>query len=292
MVLALLRLQAMTGLLQAPEVQANEMTVAPSIVQSPRPAESTAEGGAPTVLLSNQPAQVQVNTPAVQLVIDDSGMVDRDQFLAEVDQLIVMLDTRKGELEAQIDELSLSLLDGNRYQHLGTGVSAESSLGEAVAAVLASSPVTASVVSAGPQPAPMSPAAIASSVELVLASGLADLDAPNRDLQSKIEELEATEREYHSTLESERSELARLEQRREIALATLRTVTSKVDELRVARAATGTVVKPIGESVASEVPVQGFSLVFAVGLALFVGFFLALIYVAWAELQRMSRAAE
>jgi hypothetical protein len=86
--------------------------------------------------------------------------------------------------------------------------------------------------------------------------------------------------------------LARLEQRREIALATLRTVTSKVDELRVARAATGTVVKPIGESVASEVPVQGFSLVFAVGLALFVGFFLALIYVAWAELQRMSRAAE
>lgn len=292
MVLALLRLQSMTSVLDVPENQANDLGATAIDVQSAQPAGDATTVVVPGVLQANLPVQVQVNTPALQLTIDDSGTVSRDQFIGELDQLIEMLRGRKTELETQIGELSQSLLDGNRYQFLGETIAEDSSLSLAVSAITASDQTTASVVSAAPRPELVDATAMASSIETVLASGLAEVEIPNDNVQSHIEQLETTEREYRSTLEGERAELARLEQRRDIALETLRTITSKADELRVSRAAAGTVVKPVGEAVANDVPVEGFSLPFVIALSLFASFIVALLYVAWTELQRISSAAK
>lgn len=292
MVLTLLRLQAFTGVLDDAQTESMHVENAPEAETTTEVSTDQRVAAAPGVLQTSQPVQVQVSSPALQVLIEDGGALSREIFVGELDRLIETLTARRGELETSIAELSAEILSGERYAFLGESVPAESALRQAAAAIevdtAAGAPVTDTVVSA---PASSSAASSAASgdvlalANLVGLQGLTSSDYGGAALRDEIKALEESERALRSQLEAHNAEKARLEQQRDIALETLGTVTNKVAELSVARAVASTLVRQVGSAVAATQPVEAIALSLVLVFALMVGLFAALVYVVWAELR-------
>ena len=97
-------------------------------------------------------------------------------------------------------------------------------------------------------------------------------------LSGATEQIENEIRELKSQLETEQAKQKELNQQRDLAWSTFTTISNKVAELRLSRAAAGSEVRFAAAAVAPQDPVDGPSLVLAVAAGGILGLFLATVY--------------
>ncbi len=231
-------------------------------------------GGLPSdaspMVATNQPVQVLVGGTPLQIQLNADGMLPKEELLADIDALVTALQTRKDELEGQITTLSEQLLTAHGDARAGDAASLESALmGAATSspgALDAQALLTATAVSA--------PAiSIEPLVDLFQPENIEALVAMQNDgrLTSALATLEDQVRAVKADLEGERARLLQLTQQRDLAWETYSTVSSKVAELALMRAAAGSEVRFAAPGVAPSLPVPGVSLSLTVAMAGVVG---------------------
>lgn len=292
LVLEYLKLQALTQLTDPVEPPTQQVTSATDLtVQGELPPgqmeNQQLQSVAPTVFGTTQPVQVYTAANPVQVQLDARSAVDKELLLAEVDALIATLDARSAELEQQIAEQSTRLLDADRYGDVGAVTISGEELGAAVLSQyesLLAQGILSPTLALQSMPAPDESAATAGfemDAELQALAGAVGDPA----FQEVLAPLEAQLRERRTEYESLRARQGQLAQMRDLAFETYKTVTSKVAELSVARAAAGSEVRFVAPAVPPAEPVPGLSLIFTLAIGAVAGLLLAALYLLVAELR-------
>ncbi len=231
-----------------------------------------------------QPVQVQLDLPdasPLQLQLNANAKISKTDALVDIDSLIAVLEGRVTSLNAQISSLSDRLLKGDNYTYLQPQLPSDSGLAEAIQAqngVLLSEVSTTARV-------PISDSTSHIIAQLLPALSLPELqDASSLygtndvSLSGATEQIENEIRELKSQLETEQAKQKELNQQRDLAWSTFTTISNKVAELRLSRAAAGSEVRFAAAAVAPQDPVDGPSLILAVAAGGILGLFLATLY--------------
>jgi len=248
LVAELLKLQALTQVLDAPSRMSPASTqLAPA---QPASAQQTVPG----------PVEVQLNTTPLQIQLDANAAVSQAELLADIDALVQALQRRRAELEQEIAAPGEQLLNADKVAYLGQAARGDNASTPGQKATLSSQPET------------QSNAVGASSVpSTTVGSGL--LDSTVRGLEDEVRRLKAQ-------LETENARYDQLVQARNLARDTLKTVSSKMAELTIARAAAGSEVR-LGAPAVPPVRPEGTDAVKAVVMGgvvgLLIGVFIALV---------------
>jgi uncharacterized protein involved in exopolysaccharide biosynthesis len=234
-------------------------------------------------------------------VTDNAPVLTQAEMLADLNSLIGVLDKRRQDLETQIATLSNQLLSGSNYNALGKTIPINSKLAQSVQQQYAkladpswSSMLTATVGT------PISstlgqPLAANQSIEqlgqqwaadLLQLKGLANIPASNADggsVAQTITQLEKDKLFLKSQLEAERARQLRLTQQRDLNWDTFKTLSNKVAELGLARAANSSEVRFASPAIPPVEPVARVSLLLVVAGAAALGLLLAVIIAFMAE---------
>jgi uncharacterized protein involved in exopolysaccharide biosynthesis len=278
LVAQVLKLQALTQMTDPPPTPQvnirNNVQLPPSSQQQP----------AQQVIETSQPLQVG-NTP-LQIQLNADAVFTRDELLTDIDALVSVLATRRSELEQQIATLSEQMLGGDQYANLNQTVQPGSALAQAITAQQASiSGQTAltqtQLVGALGSASALPGAPVAELFQTDELRALAEAQSQDDALSGTMTELEADVRSLKADLETERARQLQLTQQRDLSWEAYRTLSSKVAELALTRAAAGSEVRFAAPGVAPADPMAGVSLSLAVALAgvvgLMIGVFVAFI---------------
>jgi capsular polysaccharide biosynthesis protein len=270
--LRLLKLQAFSDVLE--RTPQPLPTVEPAVNNLPR--------ANPPPPAQPMPVQVQVDGSPLQLQLSAEGSLSKSAALAEIDALLATLTEQLQVVNTQIEDLSARQLSGDGYRYLQNEASPESALAQAideqnsVVKALAANPPAASVVGSGL----ISNSQVSNLLNLRELQEISDLSArENSALKGLISQLEEDLRNLKSQLEAQRARQQQLAQERDLAWSTFTTVSNKVAELKLAKAAAGSEVRFAGSAVPPLDPVEGPSLLLAVVGGGFIGGIVALFYV-------------
>lgn len=232
---------------------------------------------------------------------DNAPTLTQAQMLADLNALIEVLGKRRQDLETQITTLSNQLLSGGNYNALGKTIPVDSKLAQSVQQQYAklteptwSSMVTATVGAPISSTVSQSLAASQSieqlgqqwAAELLQLKGLADVPAGSAESGSvaqTITQLEKAKLALKSQLEAEKARELRLTEQRDLNRDTFKTLSSKVAELSIARAANGSEVRFASPAIPPVEPMARMSLLLVVAAAAVVGLMLAVIIAFMAE---------
>ncbi|MCX6050304.1 MAG: Wzz/FepE/Etk N-terminal domain-containing protein [Chloroflexi bacterium] len=249
---------------------------------------------------------VDANNVRLQLQIgDNTPTLTQEEMLGDLNSLISVLDSRRTDLESKIATLSDKLLAGSNYSALGKTIPLDSKLVQSVQAQYQqlsqpswSSPLTATLAAlAATTVSPTLGQALPAGQtldqlgeqwarELLQLKGLANLPT-NKDVDGSvaqtISQLETQNLALKAQLEAERSRQLRLTHERDLNWDTLKTLSSKVAELNLARAANSSEVRLAASAVPPVDPLKRLSLTLAVAAAGVVGLFLGIIITLFGE---------
>jgi capsular polysaccharide biosynthesis protein len=167
------------------------------------------------------PVQVQVDATPLQIQLDADSALSRDELLADIDALVKALGEQRGELELQIAAPGELLANADKSAYLGH------------AARGADAPTEQASLSGQSNSEANAAGATSASIAIV---GPDLLDSTVYDLEQAIRSLRAQ-------LETEGARYRQLVQARDTTWDTLKTMSSKVTELALARAAGGSEVR-------------------------------------------------
>lgn len=270
LVAQVLKLQALTQMTDPqPALQGEvrqDVQLPPSSQQQP----------AQQVIETNPPLQVQVGGTPLQIQLDASSALTKDELLTDIDALVSALVARRSELEKQIATLSEQMIGGDQYANLNQAVQPDSALAQAITAQQASiSGRTAltqtQLVGALGSASALPGAPVAELFQTDELRALAEAQSQDDALSGTMTELEADVRSLKADLETERARQLQLTQQRDLSWEAYRTLSSKVAELALTRAAAGSEVRFAAPGVAPADPMAGVSLSLAVALAGVVG---------------------
>lgn len=268
LVAQVLKLQALTQMTDPqPALQGEvrkDVQLPPSSQQQP----------AQRVIETSQP--VQVGSTPLQIQLNADAVFTRDELLTDIDALVSALIARRSELEKQIATLSEQMLGGDQYTNLNQAVQPNSALAQAITAQQASiSGQTAltqtQLVGALGSASALPGAPVAELFQTDELRALAEAQSQDDALSGTMTELEADVRSLKADLETERARQLQLTQQRDLSWEAYRTLSSKVAELALTRAAAGSEVRFAAPGVAPADPMAGTSLSLAVALAGVVG---------------------
>ncbi len=259
----------------------------------------------PTKQSTTQPL-VDTNNLRLQLQIGDSTpAVTQEEMLSDLNSFVSVLDKRRQDLETQITGLSNQLLAGSNYATLGKTIPLDSKLVRSVQAQYAklsqpswSSPLTSTL-------SPIATSALSPTLsqalpagqsldqlgeqwarELLQLKGLANLPT-SKDVDGSvaqtISQLETQNLALKSQLEAERARQLRLAHERDLNWDTLKTLSSKVAELNLARAANSSEVRLAAPAVPPVDPLERLSLLLAIAAAGVVGLLLGIMITVFGE---------
>jgi uncharacterized protein involved in exopolysaccharide biosynthesis len=179
-------------------------------------------------------------------------------------------------LEGQIAQLSETLLAGDHYAYLRQTIPPDSALAQSVVAQSAELGVQGLLTSTIVDAPALSSAPLA---DLLRSENVEALVAARNDgaLKDTLTALEGKVRQSKAELESEQARQLQLSQQRDLTWEAYRTVSSKVAELALMRAAGGSEVRFASPGVAPVRPVQGISLSLSVALAGAIGLLIGII---------------
>jgi uncharacterized protein involved in exopolysaccharide biosynthesis len=240
------------------------------------PVENTPPESAPQLSEPSQPVQVVVGGTPLQIQLNADGDMSRDALLADIDAFTAALKERKIELEGQIAQLSETLLAGDHYAYLRQTIPPDSALAQSVVAQSAELGVQGLLTSTIVDAPALSSAPLA---DLLRSENVEALVAARNDgaLKDTLTALEGKVRQSKAELESEQARQLQLSQQRDLTWEAYRTVSSKVAELALMRAAGGSEVRFASPGVAPVRPVQGISLSLSVALAGAIGLLIGII---------------
>lgn len=242
----------------------------------------------------------------LQLQVGDNGStLNQDEMLADLNALINVLDKRRQDLETQIKTLSTQLLGGNNYTALGKTIPTDSKLAQSVQAQYAklgepswSSTLTStlSALATTPVSSTVNQALLAGkaidqlgqqwAAELLQLKGLTNISTSNDASDAvgqTIKQLEQEKLSLKSQLETEKARQLRLTHERDLNWDTSKTLSSKVAELNLARAANSSEVRLAAPAVPPVEPVARINLPLVVAAAAVGGLIVALIVALFAE---------
>jgi capsular polysaccharide biosynthesis protein len=187
------------------------------VLDKPTGAAQAAQSTLPGSAQSASPGtvQVQVGGTPLQIQLDADATLSREELLADIDALVQALEPLRAELERQIVAPGQDSLEAGMSTYLGQ-------------AKTGTEPGSASSLSATTE-----------------GSGL--LDSTVRGLEEEV-------RGFRAALETETARNTQLTQARDLAWETLKTVSSKVAELNLARAAAGSEVRIASPAVQPSQP--------------------------------------
>lgn len=258
---------------------------------------------------------VDENSLRLQLQVgDNTPVLTQEQMMADLNALINVLTQRRQDLEKQITALSTRLLNGGNYNELGKTIPVNSQLVQSIQAQYAKlrdpswlSTITttlatsATLATISPTVASAAPPMLADShsvdvasmddvsqkwaEELLQLKGLANVSTSggNDMVAQTVMQLEKDKLSLKAQLEAEKARQLRLTQQRDLNWDTLKTLSNKVAELNLARAANGSEVRLAAPAVVPVDPVERLNLLLALAAAAVVGLMLAIIITALAE---------
>ncbi len=262
---------------------------------------------------NNRP--VDENNLRLQLQIgDNTPVLTQEQMLGDLNALINVLTQRRQDLEKQITALSTRLLNGGNYAELGKTIPANSQLVQSIQAqyaklrdpsllstITATLATSATLATISPTLASTAPPTLADghaadvasmddvsqkwAEELLQLKGLANVSITggNDSVAQTVAQLEKGKLSLKAQLEAEKARQLRLTQQRDLTWDTLKTLSNKVAELNLARAANGSEVRLAAPAVVPVDPVERINLLLALAAAAVVGLMLAVIITALAE---------
>lgn len=256
---------------------------------------------------NNQPRSDETNLRLQLQVGDNTPVFTQEQMLADLNSLISVLSKRRQDLETQITALSTQLLTGSNYNALGKTIPANSQLVQSVqvqyaklrdpswlSTITTTLATSATVGTISPTLTSAASSLIANSMDsvsqkwaddLLQLKGLADVPAigGNDAVARTVNQLEKNKLALKSQLEAEKARQLRLTQQRDLNWDTLKTLSSKVAELNLARAANGSEVRLAAPAIPPVDPVERVSLLLALAAAAVIGLMMAIIITALAE---------
>jgi uncharacterized protein involved in exopolysaccharide biosynthesis len=276
LVLSLLKLQALTQALDPQAPPQLSLTAQPSVDVTAQASESTSASAAPGMIQSMQPVQVQVGVTPLQLQLDDRATVSQAALLEDIDALTAALTDGLAALETEIGTLSEQILSGTGYDYVAGTVSDDSALAQAIqaqtGAIMNGTILTNTAVAA-----PTVNGQYAALFHLDDLEALVSSTSENQPLVATIAAMEEQVRSLKANLEAQRAEETRLLQERDLALESLRAVSSKIAELSLSRAAGSSEVRFAAPAVPPSDPIGGLSVALVVAAAAVAGLFLGVV---------------